>query len=194
MTSDSPPVRRVALWNELASQFPGPSWNGQPLRVAHGRCTITLDAHAQLAGKATEVVTRLRAAIVNQKDFVFRIHRADVIGRLASLFGAQDVPVGDPPFDRAFTLETNKPDELKAILSDAELRARLLASPVTLVEVRGDEGWFGPEFPDGVDELYLEVPGRTRQLEDIEESYGVFADLFDALIARGDARPDPLEL
>jgi len=31
--------------------------------------------------------------------------------------------------------------------------------------VKDDEGWFGRSFPEGVDELYFQVPGVINSME-----------------------------
>ena len=53
--------------------------------------------------------------------------------------------------------------------------------------MRDDEGWFGPEFPEEVDELYMVVRGRVTTCEKLTALYGVFADLLNRLCHLGSA-------
>lgn len=169
-------------WSQLAGQLSEAGWDGQPLRLQHDGHVVTLDLHAGLEGKASEVVTRLRVAFANPERFVFRVFRRSLGSDLASLFGAQDVEVGDPAFDRNFVLRSNDPDRLRRIFEDPGLGARLQASAVRLVEIRDDEGWFGEEFPEGIDELYVEAEGRVTEPERLERGYSLIADLFDRIL------------
>lgn len=178
------------IWRRLRMHLENDLWDGAPLRVGHAAFVVTLDVHAELAGRGTDLVTRLRAAWANPRGLTFRVKRRGALDGLATLLGAQDVQVGDPPFDHAFVLRTNDPDRLRALLADDALRTELLASAAEIVEVRPDEGWFGPEFPDGVDELYLEAPGRIAAVAEVERLYAVFATLLDRLTLLGVAPPE----
>ena len=137
-------------------------WDGRPLAVESPAVgTIVLDAHAEVAGFSSDVVTRLRAPVPNPDAFRFRLKAAGLLAPLATLLGAEDIEVGDPAFDRAFVVQSADPARTKSLFADAELRAALVAARPALVEVKDDEGWFGDEIPPGVDELYLEIPGKV---------------------------------
>lgn len=127
------------------------------------------------------MVTRVRAAYVNPDGFRFRLRLRTLASDVRRLFGGQDVEVGDESFDREFVLQTNRPEFLKRLLSEADVRAGLLGSNVRRVEVLDDEGWFGPEFPSGVDELRLERPGRVTAAEELAALYSVFAEILNSL-------------
>jgi hypothetical protein len=53
--------------------------------------------------------------------------------------------------------------------------------------VKDDEGWFGPRFPDGVDELSFTVRGVVKDLDRLKEMYELFAEALDELCRIGAA-------
>lgn len=182
---------REAAWESIRQEFrKAGAWDGQVLRIRQGPFVITLDVHAFPTGYTSRVATRLRAAFINREGFHFRIRRHDLLSDLAAILGARDVQVGDPAFDRQFILKSSDPGQLLRLLGDPVLRGQMLTSAIQLVEVRPDEGWFGPEFPQGVDELYLEAPGRILVEPDIEILYEIFATLLNRLCHIGSAYED----
>jgi hypothetical protein len=172
------------------------SWTGRPLRVHHGPFVVVLDLHAEAAGYSSHVVTRLRAPYINRDGFRFRIRRRSWVQTLAKILGAQDIETGHEAFDREFTLQANSAEELRQLLTDDAIREQLAASSMSVVEVRDDEGIFGPGFPGAVDELYMAAEGRIVEPDRIEALYELFADILNRLCHIGSAyRDDPkLEL
>ena len=157
------------------------AWDGRAVRVRHPPFVVTIDVNAQLAGYASELETRLRAAFPNPRKLRFRMVRQAWKSRLAQYLGLHDVEVGDPTFDAAFWIRAHDAEAVRRLLSGPELRSSLADSPAWLVEVRDDDGWFGLEFPAGVDMLLLEAPGRVTDAEAIGTMYDAMARLLDAL-------------
>jgi hypothetical protein len=157
------------------------AWDGRAVRVHHPPFVVTVDVNAQLAGYASEVETRLRAAFPNPRKLRFRMVRQAWKSRLAQRLGLHDVEVGDPAFDAAFWIRAHDADPVRRLLSDPKLRDDLAGSPAWLVEVRDDDGWFGQEFPAGVDMLLLEAPGRVTDPEAIGAMYDAMARLLDGI-------------
>jgi len=65
---------------------------------------------------------------------------------LVSLFGGQDILVGDPGFDRRFVVEGH-PEKVKALFADAGLREALLALSTGAWEMRVDDRGFFFRYP-----------------------------------------------
>lgn len=179
---------RQEIWSALqrAMGQNGP-WDGRPVRVHHPPFVVTVDVNANLAGYASDVVTRLRAAFQNPEELRFRIVRQAWKERVAKLVGVHDVEVGDKEFDEALWIRSSDTEAMRALFAEPALRKALLDSPVWLVEVRDDEGWFGPEYPEGVDELLLQAPGRITDTAAIGAMYAVMAELLDGLARRSAA-------
>lgn len=182
-------VFRQEIWSELEQHLRADDqrWDGEQIRVRHGSFEVTLDQHADVSGRSSIVHTRLRAAFVNRDGFRFRVRREDWLSDIAKLFGAEDLLIGDEDFDDAFVVSANDEARARKLLSDPELRRRMVASEADLIEVRDDDGWFGPEFPPEVDELFLCTRNQVSDANRIANLYVIFADLLNLLCHLGAA-------
>ncbi len=185
-------AHREEIWQSLKGHLreEGREWDGKPIRVRHGEFTIVLDMHAEGGGYATRVVTRIRAPFINKDGYRARIRRANWLMDLATRLGTQDIIIGDEAFDDEFVVQGRFPDKVKRFFADEKLRKMLIASPLDLFEIRDDEGTFGPEFPEGVDEAYAHSREQLSAVEDVEKLYGVFAELLNRLCHAGSAYED----
>ena len=180
---------RETLWQELRKQLDEEGkWSGDALRISAGPFTVTLDVHAEVAGRGSEVVTRMRAAYINRDGFRFGLKRRSWMSDLTTFFGEQDLEIGDEEFDRHWVIKSNNVAELKRLLARPNTRERMSGCAVLQrLEVRDDEGWFGPEFPGEVDELYLEAEGRVCDADTLGELYTIFAGALVMLTQVGSA-------
>ena len=68
-----------------------------------------------------------------------------------------------------------------------EVRELIAAQPRIRLEVVDDEGWFGTQFPDGVDELRFHVPGVLKNIDQLRLLFDLFAAVLNRLCAMGSA-------
>jgi hypothetical protein len=61
------------------------------------------------------------------------------------------------------------------------------AQPKIKLEVKDSEGWFGPRFPDDVDELHFQVVGVIKDVERLKALFELFAAVLDRLCRIGSA-------
>lgn len=183
---------RDEIWAKLAGRLESGDggWDGSVVRVRHGSFEVTLDQHAEVTGRASVVQTRLRAAFHNAENFRFRIRRHDWLVDIAVLFGAQDLSIGDERFDEEYVVSSSDEQKARQLLGSTELREKILEAEVDLLEVRDDEGWFGPDFPPEVDELCLCARDRVNDPDRIATLYGVFAEVLNRLCHLGAAYDD----
>lgn len=106
--------------------------------------------------------TRMRAPYINPEGFRFHIYRRGFFTELGKKLRMQDVEIGAEPFDHDFVIKSNNEERVKILFADAELRQQLSAQPEVSLAVKDSEGWFGPSFPDDVDELYSASPASSR--------------------------------
>ena len=76
---------------------------------------------------------------------------------------------------------------MRELLSDQKIRELIARQPEILFTVKDDEGWFGPDFPDGVDELYFQVAGVVKDIERLKLLYELFSETLDQLCRMGAA-------
>ncbi len=158
--------------------------------LEHKNWTIILDVFHRSTGKTSTPYTRMRCAYINKDDFRFTIYPEGLFTDLAKYFGMQDIEIEDKIFDDTFVLKSKNPDKIKALFTDANIKNDFLALADLSqfqVKVRDDEGFWGQSFPDGVDELYLEVVGILKDLEKLKIMFKLFAEIMDRLCEMGSA-------
>jgi hypothetical protein len=95
----------------------------------------------------------------------------------------QDIEVGDPEFDEAFIIKGNDEGRVQTLFADARLRELVRSQPTIHLLVTDSEGWFGPTFPEDVDELHFQVVGVITDVERLKS-------LFDAVSRLQHSSPD----
>ena len=188
---------KKAIWQQLSGEIdgryiPAGFWTGDKVQARHGEWTVTLDSYVVMAHKTPISYTRMRAPFVNPGGFRFAIGRANVFSGIAAWLGAEDIEIGLPPFDGDFVIKGTHPARVRALFANPRLRELVAAQPDIQLAVKDDEGWFGAEFPDGVDELHFAVTGIIKDVDRLKLLFELFAETLDQLVAMGDAYPrDP---
>lgn len=189
---------REEIWRQLCEQtgaqyVDGGFWKGDKVIARHGPWTITLDTYTESSGgtdmtdDTTTTYTRMRAPYVNRDGFRFTIYRRGLFSGLGALFGLQDVEIGDPRFDDEFIIKGNDETRLRALFANPRLRTLLQAQRSVHFTVKDDEGWFGTDFPEGVDELYFTAVGVMKDVERLKSLYDLFAETLHQLCHIGSA-------
>jgi hypothetical protein len=180
------------MWRQLSQEIgaefiEGGFWKGNKFQAHVGIWTITLDIYTESTGETHVTYTRMRVPYVNPEGFRFSIYRKGFFSELGKLLGMQDIVVGDPDFDEAFIIKGN--DELKVVrlFSDTRIRQMIHAQPKFRLDVKDSEGWFGPTFPEDVDELRFQVVGVIKDLDRLKSLFDLFAAVLDQLCRIGSA-------
>jgi hypothetical protein len=180
------------MWRQLCAEIgaefvDGGMWKGDKVIARVKAWTISLDTYAVSTGKVTMIFTRLRAPYVNLDGFRFKISRKGMFSGLSKLLGMQDVEIGDPEFDEAFIIQGNNEQKLKALFANEKIRQLIAAQKEIGLEVKDDEGWFGADFPEGVDELVFFEGGVITDVARLKQLYELFAEVLNHLCAIGSA-------
>lgn len=180
------------IWRQLSAEtgaqyVDGGFWKGDKVEASHGQWTVTLDTYAVSTGKVTIVFTRMRAPYVNPRGFRFDIYRKSAFSGIAKWLGMQDITVGDPPFDDQFIIKGSEEHLVRELLANSRIRELVASQPDVRFSVKDDEGWFGPTFPEGVDELHFAVTGIIKDVERLKLLYELFAETLDHLCRIGSA-------
>lgn len=184
--------RKKEVWQELSREIGGNYVESSFLKgdkvVAKAKdWTVTLDIYTVSTGKTHHHYTRFRAPYVNRDGFRFNVYRKSIFSGLGKLLGMQDVDIGAPEFDDDFVVKGNDESKLRSLFADPGLRTRFTRKPSPHVEVKDDDGWFGRDFPEGVDELVLTVDGIVKDVDRLKELYDLFAAILDKLCEMGSA-------
>jgi hypothetical protein len=183
---------QAEIWQQLCKEIgadfvKGGLWKGNKVQAYVGEWTVTLDTYTVSNGKTLTTYTRIRAPYVNMDGFRFTIYRKTLFSDLGKFFGMQDIEIGDPEFDRDFIIKSNTAPKAMALFSNQKIRRLIQAQPSIHLQVKGDESWFGTSFPQGVDELYFQVPGVIKDLERLKALYELFAEVLNHLCHIGSA-------
>jgi hypothetical protein len=180
------------IWQQLSAKIDGQYidggfWKSGKVQGRHGEWTVTLDTFVVTTGKVTIPFTRMRAPYVNPDGFRFTIYRESVFSEIAKFLGMQDIEVGHEPFDSEFIIKGTNEVNVKLLFSNPKIRELVALQKQIHLSVRDDEGWFGSDFPEGVDELYFAVPGVIKEVERLKNLYDLFAETLDELCRIGSA-------
>jgi hypothetical protein len=99
----------------------------------------------------------------------------------------QAIEVGDPEFDEAFINKGNYEDQARVLFSDPKIRQMIQDQPQIRLELKDSEGWFGPKFPEDVDELHFQVVGVIKDMNRLKSLFDLFAAVLDQLSKIGSA-------
>jgi hypothetical protein len=176
------------ICQEIGAKFvEGGGWKGNKVQAVVGPWTVTLDTHTVSTGKSSVTYTRMRAPYINSEGFRFTIYRKGVFSGLGKMLGMQDIEVGEPAFDEAFIIQGNNEQRVQHLFASKQLRALVEAQPTIKLDVKDSEGWFGPKFPDNVDELHFLVVGVIKDAERLKSLFDLFAALLEQLCKIGSA-------
>lgn len=184
------------IWGQFAQQISGTfkegGWLATPVVWAqHGPWVATLDNYRVSSGKSSQSFTRIRAPYVNESGFQFNVFSRSWPQSMYKLTGVPDIQIGDPLFDRRFIVQSSSEADVKRLLSNPETKVRLEADPDVHLSVKGDDGWFKQQFPQGVDELYFQTRGFVSDLGRLQRLFELFALVLDDLCAMGSAYDGP---
>ncbi|HYG76871.1 MAG TPA: DUF3137 domain-containing protein [Planctomycetota bacterium] len=183
------------IWRQLAHEIKadyvdGGFWKGSKVQAQFKQWTITLDTYTVSTGKSSQTYTRLRAPYVNPDHFRFTIYRKSIFTPIAQFFGAQDIAIGDEWFDEQFVIKSTDENKVRAFFANPRIRELIHNQPAIHLSVQDDEGWFGAQFPEGVDELYFVTLGVIKDVERLKLLYQLFAESLNQLCHIGSAYED----
>lgn len=164
--------------------------NDSKVILEYKKWTIVLDVFHRSNGKSSTPYTRMRCAYVNKDDFRFKIIKEGLFAEIGKYFGMEDIEIEDKIFDDTFVLKSKNPEKIKALFKDENIKNDFLTLSNLYqfqVTVKDDEGYFGQHFPEGVDELYLEVIGIIKDIEQLKIMFKLFAEIMDRLCEIGSA-------
>ena len=187
---------RKEIWRQLSTEISaryveGTFWKGDKVQATHEEWTITLDTYVVSTGKTVVVFTRMRAPFVNPEAFRFTVYRRGFFSGLGKWFGMQDIEIGDAGFDDEFIIKGTDEMRIRTLLSNTRIRDLIARQPQIQFSVKDDEGYFGPKFPEGVDELYFSVVGIIKDVERLKLLYELFSETLDELCRMGAAYKQP---
>lgn len=187
------------IWTQIATDIGGEFiedgfWGKDILIYKHGEWQILLDTYTVTTSTGTNTMittyTRMRAPFINKDELYFKISRKGFFSLIGKFFGMQDIEIGDPFFDKEFVIKGNNPEKIKLLLANAEIKELCQKQPRIHLRIKDDEGWFGTDFPEGVDELYYECVGVIKETALLKSLFALFCLVLERLVQIDSAYED----
>jgi len=102
----------------------------------------------------------------------------------------QDVEIGYPQFDDDFIIKGNDENLLRTLFANIKIRELIRVQPRIHFQVKDDEGYFGSQFPRGVDELYFQTVGVIKDTQRLRQLFELFSEVLNHLCHIGSAYED----
>lgn len=187
------------IWTQIAADIGGEFieggfWGKDVLIYKHGEWQILLDTYTVTTSTGTATTsttyTRMRAPFINKDNLYFKISRKGFFSSIGKFFGMQDIEIGDSFFDNQFIIKGNDPEKIKLLLADDRIKELCQLQPRIHLRIKDDEGWFGTDFPEGVDELYFERVGVIKETALLKALFGLFCLVLERLVQIDSAYED----
>lgn len=174
------------IWKKLAEETDGTftegySWNSDFTTIKYKNRQIVLDNYTLWSGKYSSEITRVITPIQLKSNFKFEIYREGFIRKIEKLFGAQDIEIGNPNFDKAFIIKSNNEFKIKSILQNKELRKLIEIQKDVNIQILDVKGIWENKLPSNEFELSYFSDGKIDDLEILKSLIELFKILLDEL-------------
>jgi len=174
------------IWRQLAEEIQGTFvdggfWNQDKVEAHYGDWKLVLDTYTVSSGKSSTTYTRMRAPFFRKDGFYFRIYRKGIFSGLGKWLGMQDIEVSNPEFDESFIIQGNDERKVKALFANPTIQQLIRVQPDIHFEIKDSGGFWGPAFPENVDQLYFEVYGVLKDQQALKALYLLFAEVLNQL-------------
>lgn len=172
-----------AVWDEFCRRVEGRPVERSPglwpaFQVVSGAWIITMDL---CIGSRSRPQVRFRAPFVNWSGFRFVLHRRGEWGRTFSRWTQREEDRGWPVSWVDFGVLCDDEDALRHFLEPPALTRRLNRLQPLQMGIRDHEGWSGPDYPPGVDLLFLQGDEGLQDADRLEHYYHLFTELTAAV-------------
>lgn len=175
---------RKEVWKQLSEEIHARYIEGGYFKIPrleyhHNSWTIYLDTYTVSTGKSHITYTRMRAPFINQKKFLFKIYRKGVFSNIGKAFGMQDIEIGYDYFDNDYIIKGNDELLIRRVFQNHELRDLIEKQKKILLEIKNNEGRFGPKFKDHESELYFICIGVITDKERLKNLFELFKKIMN---------------
>jgi hypothetical protein len=177
---------KINIWQELANETNGTfkegySWRSDSNTINYKSWTIVSDNYTLWSGKYSTQMTRVIAPIILTDNFKFEIYREGFVRKVEKLFGAQDIEIGYPDFDKAFTIKSNNELKIKTLLRNKEIRKLISSQTDVNIQISNNQGIWEKELPKNEFELSYFMDGKIQDIEILKSLIELFKLILDGL-------------
>ncbi|UUW11428.1 hypothetical protein NLG42_11615 [Flavobacterium plurextorum] len=174
------------IWKEFAKETnstfkEGYSWHSDSVSVQYKNWKIVFDNYTLWSGKYSAETTRVIVPISLKGEFKFEVYNEGFIRKVEKLFGAQDIEIGFPDFDKAFTIKSNNEAKIKALLRNKEIRDLISSQKEVNIQICNRKGIWEEKLPENEFELSFYADGKITNIEILKSINLLFKTLLDKL-------------
>lgn len=178
------------VWEKLCDQINGEIvskgiWKDKRIEGKYKCWTIILDCYTIMAGQTPMTYTRIRVPFINVDDFRFKVYNKNILNTIGKEVDMEEMKTENEEFDNNYIIKTNNIEKMKTIISKEKIFDIIARQKKINLEIRDDEGKFGVEFPQNIDEIYFHTLGIIKDGERLKDLYNLFCELLDLLCEIG---------
>ncbi|MFH6936503.1 hypothetical protein [Flavobacterium sp. FlaQc-30] len=175
------------IWNEFANEIEGTfkegySWRSDSTEIKYKHWKITFDNYTLWSGKFRAIMTRIIVPITLHDNFNFEVYNEGFIRKVEKLFGAQDIEIGYPDFDKTFTIKSNNDTKTKALLRNKEIRDLISSQKEVNIQICNQKGIWEEKLPKNEFELSYYCDGKVLDLNILKSLLELFKLLLDEML------------
>lgn len=146
---------------------------------------ITFDNYTEYktsGGKTFEqIYARVVCPIKSNDNFRFEIYRKNIFSSIAKIFGAQDIEIGHPEFDKEFIIKANNEFKLKAFLNNKNLRSQIENFDRINLQISDQKGIWEQKLPEKELELSYFIEEPITDIQNLKSIYSLFIEMLKQL-------------
>ncbi len=167
------------VWKQLSEEInayyiEGSLFIGPRIEYEHKNWTIFLDTYTVSTGKSSTTYTRMRVPFINPNKFHFKIYRKGIVSNIGKALGMQDIEIGYDYFDNDYIIKGNDEILLRRLFQNHQMRNLIERQSSIVLEIKDNEGRFGPKFNDNESELYFIVTGVIKDKDRLKNLFDLF--------------------
>ncbi|MBF4516264.1 hypothetical protein IRZ71_07920 [Flavobacterium sp. ANB] len=181
-----PSQNKINIWQEFAKETNsafkvGYSWISDSTEINYKDWKIIFDNYTVWSGKYSKEMTRVIVPITLKDNFRFEIFNEGFVRNIEKLFGAQDVEIGYPDFDKAFIIKSNNELKIKTLLRNKEIRNLILSQKEVNIQISNQKGIWEEKLPDNEYELSYFIDGEIHNMQTLKSLLEMFKLILDEL-------------
>ena len=172
------------VWKQLseeinANYIESGRFKGSRIEYIHNNWTIYLDTYTVSTGKSSITYTRMRAPFINLKKFHFKVYRRGIVSNIGKALGMQDIEIGYDYFDNDYIIKGNDEVLLRRFFQNHKIRDLIERQSKMVLEIKDNEGKFGPKFNDNESELSFIVVGVIKDKDRLKSLFDLFVKVIN---------------
>lgn len=176
---------RKEIWSAFAEEIGGSYLEFGLLKESRiekcfGENTLYLDTYYQSAGKVTIIKTRIRVPVIFSTNFELKLYEEGIFSNMGKMLGMQDIDTIDEDFNAKYVIKGAPETIIRTLFGDATLRSQIKQIPKILLEVKKNEGSFGPKYGENEGLIYFELTEEVKKKEKLQST----VQMMEAFIQR----------